>query len=115
MMKENVLRSVGQACEMMDWMDWTCREQRHEQEEDKLEEGGGVTKNLTSIRATKSAAAVIPLKPKTAKPKPKAKKAAMEDPATYIRKRGSIPVASPTRRLFGWEFVWDPIPLPLQH
>ncbi|PPQ82459.1 hypothetical protein CVT25_007257 [Psilocybe cyanescens] len=74
--------------------------------------GGGVTANLTSIRTTKSAAAAVPLKPKTAKPKPKAKKTAMEDPATYIRKRGSIPVASPTRRLFGWEFAWDPIPLP---
>ncbi|KAF4620867.1 hypothetical protein D9613_000189 [Agrocybe pediades] len=35
-----------------------------------------------------------------------------DDPATYIRKRGSIQSAvPPTKKLFGWEFGWDPLPL----
>ncbi|PPQ97583.1 hypothetical protein CVT26_002311 [Gymnopilus dilepis] len=48
----------------------------------------------------------------TSKPKPsklKSKKG-VEDPAMYIHKRGSLPPAPTSKKLFGWEFGWDPSP-----
>jgi len=39
-------------------------------------------------------------------------KAKEDDPATYIRKRGSLPATPQTKKLFGWEFGWDQLPLP---
>ncbi|KDR74972.1 hypothetical protein GALMADRAFT_248792 [Galerina marginata CBS 339.88] len=70
---------------------------------------GGRTKRRTSTRKSKAIHQVVASKPNPNKPKPKSKRKE-EDPATYIRKRGSVPIASRPKRLFGWEFAWDPLP-----